>query len=68
MVNKVTGENSMKHRSAAQDAPSTDGATGKMGRRRTRMPATSTDPFNSRAQDPYLNNVINETKKFLEPS
>lgn len=54
MVNRVTGEKSMKHRSAAQEAPRTEGATGRMGRRHTWMPATSTVPFNSKAQVPYL--------------
>lgn len=54
IVNKVTGEKSMKQRSAAQEAPRTEGATGRMGRRHTWIPATSTAPFNSKAQVPYL--------------
>lgn len=58
MVNRVMGENSMKQRSAAQEAPRTEGATGRMGRRHTWMPATSTAPFSSRAQDPYLKGEV----------
>lgn len=54
MVNTVTGEKSMKQRSATQEAPRTEGATGRRGMRHTRMPATNTDPLNSKAHDPNL--------------
>lgn len=54
MVKSVMGENSMKQRSAAHEAPRTEGATGRRGGRQTCIPATNTVPFSSKAQVPYL--------------